>query len=391
MSWLFSQALVEAYSEGSSSAGEPSAPSNLTHTPQAYLSPDRMTAFSRLSRFGMTYAPLTDDHGADVLTLFLAAFPAREFRRPELASDSTTREAGCGLKWHESLARWDRATYSWKTPQCSLLGDSDEYSGPWPRWGIMRDGVCWALGMSERLISETASGLWATIRSSDAERGGRGDLIQAVRGNQNKHFATPTSTANQLAPSMSKHPGCRAIYPTPHGFSKDGKSNGPSGNELGRAVNKMMWPTPNVAGGGNPPSLLIPKGNHFVRRSGKKAHLSLDQAVKMFPTPTSSMMTMEDLEQARYAGNDPKRPAYLPTPTAQDAKNSTLPISLRDRDSLPGHLIREGESGGSLNPTWVEWLMGWPLGWTDLKPLETDKFRRWSLSHGGFSDNETDV
>jgi hypothetical protein len=29
--------------------------------------------------------------------------------------------------------------------------------------------------------------------------------------------------------------------------------------------------------------------------------------------------------------------------------------------------------GGSLNPTWVEWLMGWPLGWTDLKPLATGK------------------
>jgi DNA (cytosine-5)-methyltransferase 1 len=23
--------------------------------------------------------------------------------------------------------------------------------------------------------------------------------------------------------------------------------------------------------------------------------------------------------------------------------------------------------GGSLNPTWVEWLMGFPLGWTDLE------------------------
>jgi hypothetical protein len=25
------------------------------------------------------------------------------------------------------------------------------------------------------------------------------------------------------------------------------------------------------------------------------------------------------------------------------------------------------ERGGSLNPTWVEWLMGYPEGWTDLK------------------------
>jgi DNA (cytosine-5)-methyltransferase 1 len=29
--------------------------------------------------------------------------------------------------------------------------------------------------------------------------------------------------------------------------------------------------------------------------------------------------------------------------------------------------------GGQLNPMWVEWLMGWPLGMTDLKPLEMDK------------------
>ena len=30
-----------------------------------------------------------------------------------------------------------------------------------------------------------------------------------------------------------------------------------------------------------------------------------------------------------------------------------------------------------LSPEWVEWLMGWPIGWTDLKPLGTDKFLRW--------------
>lgn len=41
-------------------------------------------------------------------------------------------------------------------------------------------------------------------------------------------------------------------------------------------------------------------------------------------------------------------------------------------------------TGGQLNPTWVEWLMGWPLGWTDLKPLETDRFREWQQQHGGF-------
>jgi hypothetical protein len=38
--------------------------------------------------------------------------------------------------------------------------------------------------------------------------------------------------------------------------------------------------------------------------------------------------------------------------------------------------------GGQLNPTWVEWLMGWPIGWTDLKQLGTGKFQQWLRSHG---------
>lgn len=38
--------------------------------------------------------------------------------------------------------------------------------------------------------------------------------------------------------------------------------------------------------------------------------------------------------------------------------------------------------GGHLNPPWVEWLMGWPIGWTDLEPLGTDKFRQWCEQHG---------
>ena len=38
--------------------------------------------------------------------------------------------------------------------------------------------------------------------------------------------------------------------------------------------------------------------------------------------------------------------------------------------------------GGQLNPTWVEWLMGWPLGWTDCAAWATDKFRQWCDSHG---------
>lgn len=36
---------------------------------------------------------------------------------------------------------------------------------------------------------------------------------------------------------------------------------------------------------------------------------------------------------------------------------------------------------GRLNPEWVEWLMGWPVGWTELKPLAMAKFQEWQRQH----------
>ena len=61
--------------------------------------------------------------------------------------------------------------------------------------------------------------------------------------------------------------------------------------KLAQAISESVSsssPTPNVQFGGNPPEILEKKGNHFVRPSGQKAHLALDQAVKLWPTPRSS-------------------------------------------------------------------------------------------------------
>ena len=101
MSWLFSRALVEEYSAGSCSAGALSALSNSTPTPQAFLPLDKMTAFSRPSRFGMTFAPLTDTLGAELLTWFLAGFPARTFPPPAKAQELTANDPGFGDRWRD--------------------------------------------------------------------------------------------------------------------------------------------------------------------------------------------------------------------------------------------------------------------------------------------------
>ena len=39
-------------------------------------------------------------------------------------------------------------------------------------------------------------------------------------------------------------------------------------------------------------------------------------------------------------------------------------------------------NGGALNPTWVEWLMGWPLGWTVLDAAATEWFHSKPAQHG---------
>ena len=83
MSWLYSQALVEEYLGENFSDGEQSVQSNGKPTQQAYCALDKMTDFSRLSRFGMTYKPLTESLGEELLTLFLEDFHAKTLVQQE--------------------------------------------------------------------------------------------------------------------------------------------------------------------------------------------------------------------------------------------------------------------------------------------------------------------
>ena len=75
-----------------------------------------------------------------------------------------------------------------------------------------------------------------------------------------------------------------------------------------------------------------------------------------------------------------------PTPVASDTSSRSKPYAQGGSHSRAAAMKRGQSSaelnGGSLNPTWVEWLMGWPLGWTDLEPLATDKYLNAPLKRG---------
>jgi hypothetical protein len=133
--------------------------------------------------------------------------------------------------------------------------------------------------------------MWPTIRAADGERGGRGDLIQAIRGNENTHYK---------------------LWPTPN--QRDWKDTGAT--------------------------------------QGNRKSPNLGTMVHQWATPTKA-------DAQGGPGRSDKR---------------------KGGDNL------RTQVGGSLNPSWVAWLMGWPIEWTACAASATDKFRQWCASHGISSD-----
>ena len=106
---------------------------------------------------------------------------------------------------------------------------------------------------------------------------------------------------------------------------------------LETVVGQRMWPTPTTQEVEHPNAELTATGRRKAK-NGNSHSIGLADAVQKWPTP-----------QARdYKG----------------ASGRSLKGTERDLPMAVGN-------GGRLNPTWVEWLMGFPLGWTDLEDSET--------------------
>jgi hypothetical protein len=190
-----------------------------------------------------------------------AASPAKTYQSQETEQEyKTEREADYGQSAPVLLGSFSPDTPSLKTSQTCLMENGElglsEFSGTFPRSGMMRSGTVYQLPNLARTITEIGSGLLPTPVASDM------------------------GSASQKRINQTGHPKAA----------------------LREAV---FWPTPNASQGGT-------TGNWKpVRDSGHTVQLSLAQSVR----------------------------------------------NLR---------IQQGKPFGGLNPTWVEWLMGFPIGHTDL-------------------------
>ena len=107
----------------------------------------------------------------------------------------------------------------------------------------------------------------------------------------------------------------------------------------------------------------------------KVRELNPAEFVKMWPTPDTrgfcnegSMKMVAKMAASKaefdgmcYRGGNKEK--FWPTPVARMYKDNGKSPSELERNSETLAMV----AGGSLNPTWVEWLMGYPKGWTDLK------------------------
>jgi hypothetical protein len=320
MSWLYSQVLVEEYLGDTSLDGEQSVQSSGSNILQAYCAPDKMKDFSRLSRFGMTFKPLTADLGEELLTLYLAAFHAPTLVQQEKEQELMEKPLECGEKWRGSFTKYDPDLSLWKTHQCSLLGDLEEFLEIWPQWGLMRNGECW----EQRTLEQTIRGIGYGLSPNGVDS-----------------FHTPNTTG------------------------LDGGSNSR------KALKKRMemWPTPATKGYGHAAEGMV--GNLMTKI--EKGILTKQEAEQMLSLPKLENHRTWKKKFPTPQLSDYKDLGNMSNPSiqrrAQKGKQMTL--------SMVAH-----PTSGQLNPMWVEWLMGWPLGWTDLKPLEMDKSHSVPQPHG---------
>jgi len=112
---------------------------------------------------GMTSAHSMENPGEEKLMLSQVDSLAKICQQQEKAQDLMESDQDYGEKWQGSFTKYSPDSCSWKTHQCSLLGDLDEFSETWPQWGLMRNGECW----EQQTLAQTISGIVFGLNPSE--------------------------------------------------------------------------------------------------------------------------------------------------------------------------------------------------------------------------------
>lgn len=323
----------------------------------------------------------------------LGAFPASPIAAPAEASEPRTSETS-GQIHSGCFARRDRDFCSWRTLQPLLTGECPEFSETWPTWGSLHSGVCSVAAAWEPRTCESASSFWPTPDAA------------------NKSHGRPAGTSpTGITPDGRKvQIGLREVashWPTPVA-GNSGSNQGGGQGRVGMVRPSLTtlagrWPTPKAqdwkrAAGGHDPDLQSVTGNWQTprasagssgadtQRDGSRTP-NLQQQTRDWPTPTSNNKTRPGGGTQASLDN---LGSTWPTPTGT-RHSATETGSLESLAS--GHQAETQSSGATspsrsgqarrLNPAFVEWMMGFPPGWSLPTPTDPTAFAHWEtlLAH----------
>jgi hypothetical protein len=289
------------------------------------------------------------------MSCFAEDSPASRSRLPESGKRKRTT-AGSGPKSFGSLARLGPDGFFWKTSPVSYLPTmetpSQKFSGTWPRAGSMSNGTVFRRPSAAPPISGIASFLLPTPTTVDTgSRFNRSASAGAAR--------RPTLGAMakfQLWPTPNVPNGGRVV---PKAAEWRGKTAYYKGKkvQVGLEHAVRMWPTPQATDGkGANPRMAEAMERHKAK--GSRKQVSLRDAVKLWPTPRPCSG-----KGSSGANRTEFYRRMFPTPIARDCRS--LKGAKRPKNSQGSEPLVV-QVGGQLNADWVEALMGFPVGWTDV-------------------------
>lgn len=183
-------------------------------------------------------------------------------------------------------------------------------------------------------------------------------------------------------------PNGNDFHHTPNTTGLNGGSN--SRNALKKR--QSFWRTPDCANGGtvSEDALCDMADGNMIRASGQAKQLRLQDQVRhpdSFPTPQARDFRSGEWHRwqtpEKRSRNLNDAIAFInghklfPTPQASDDRDrgnlSSPCVQKRIKNNKQINLsMCVSENSGKLNPDWVEWLMGWPIGYTRLSPITAE-------------------
>jgi len=345
---------------------------------------------------------------------------ASDWRFPLLARSATWRsKPSPARRWSD---RWKR--HGWMQHLCGRICDPSEAASGVARW----TGSLAAIRAS-RSVSQADSEAWmipdisgrsfAEISGSSDQRGASSrtsPTICASDSTKSPEIYTRWATTLQQVCSARRKSGHRtdgngcSSWPSP--AAADGERGSQTymrGNLTLRGAAISQWPTP-IVNDAQGSTHCYSNGDHT--KIALKLPGAVQQSTKAWSTPRSSDAEKGGPHQAFSAGGTPlpSQAVSWATPTQRDWKDGTDASQNAPTNSLLGRQAPRMMPAGDgsltagptprlqLNPMFVEWLMGWPLGWTDCgywatgsspsKPLTRSSRSRGILPSTAINDDD---